>query len=163
MARTKVPKRKARRPTKIAKTTKTAKRTAARGTRRSRAVAASIEPLRGATRSDVGGVRLEIGRAGEARVKRVVYPAGFRWSVDMKPAVGTDLCMHGHVGFLASGAIRIEYPDGCALDFVAPQVVAIEPGHDGAVIGDAPAVLIELDFERATVERLGLPAAHRHA
>jgi hypothetical protein len=156
MARTKVPKRKARRPA------KTAKRTAAHGTRRSRAAAAPIEPVRGATRSDVGGVRLEIGRAGEARVKRVVYPPGFRWSVDMKPEVGTDLCMHGHVGFLASGAIRIEYPDGCALELVAPQVVAIEPGHDGAVIGDAPAVLIELDFEGATVERLGLPAAHRH-
>ena len=127
-----------------------------------RAAAAPIEPVRGATRSDVGGVRLEIGRAGAARVKRVVYPPGFRWSVDMKPEVGTDLCMHGHVGFLAS-AIRIEYPDGCALELVAPQVVAIEPGHDGAVIGDAPAVLIELDFEKATVERLGLPAAHRHA
>jgi hypothetical protein len=163
MARTKVSKKKARRPTKIAKTTKTAKRTAVRKTRRARVVATPIEPVRGAIRSDVGGVRLEVGRAGGARVKRVVYPAGFRWSVDMKPAVGTDLCMHGHVGFLASGAIRIEYPDGCALDFVAPQVVAIEPGHDGAVIGDAPAVLIELDFERATVERLGLPAAHRHA
>ena len=162
MARTKEPRTKARRPAKTA-TAKAAKRTAARKTRRSRAVAAPIEPVRGATRSDIGGVRLEIGRAGAARVKRVVYPAGFRWSVDMKPAVGTDLCMHGHVGFLASGAIRIEYPDGCALEFVAPQVVAIEPGHDGAVIGEAPAVLIELDFERATVERLGLPAAHRHA
>ncbi len=156
MARTKVPKRKARRPAKAAKKTTT------RRTRRPRAAVVPLEPVRGATRSDVGGVRLEIGRAGTARVKRVVYPAGFRWSVDMKPEVGTDLCMHGHVGFLASGAIRIEYADGCTLELVAPQVVAIEPGHDGAVIGDAPAVLIEVDFEKATVERLGLPTAHRH-
>ena len=39
---------------------------------------------------EIGGVRLEVGRAGGARVKRMVYPAGFRWSVHMKPIVGTD-------------------------------------------------------------------------
>src|SRR5678810_733378 len=50
--------------------------------------------VRGAERREVGHVRLEVGRAGAARVKRMVYPAGFRWSVDMKPIVGTDLCMH---------------------------------------------------------------------
>ena len=80
----------------------------------------------------------------------------------MKPVVGTDLCMHAHAGYLASGAIRIEYPDGCVDEFVAPQVVAIAPGHDGAVVGRRPAVLIEFDFEKATVERLGLPSAHAH-
>jgi hypothetical protein len=118
--------------------------------------------VRGATRSDIGGVHLDIGRVGVARVKRLVYPAGFRWSVHMKPVVGTDLCMHAHAGYLASGAIRIEYPDGCVDEFVAPQVVAIAPGHDGAVVGRRPAVLIEFDFEKATVERLGLPSAHAH-
>ena len=45
---------------------------------------------------------------------------------------------------------------------MAPAVVAVEPGHDGAVIGRAPAVLIEFDFKGATAERLGLPAEHRH-
>ena len=45
---------------------------------------------------------------------------------------------------------------------MAPAVVAIDPGHDGAVIGRAPAVLIEFDFEGATAERLGLPPEHRH-
>jgi hypothetical protein len=108
-------------------------------------------------------VVLEIGRAGGARVKRAIYPPGFRWSVDMKPVVGTDLCMHAHVGYLASGAMRIEYPDGCTVDYEAPEIVAIDPGHDGTVLGDAPAVLIEFDFERDTVDRLGMPASHQHA
>jgi hypothetical protein len=40
--------------------------------------------------------------------------------------------------------------------------VAIDPGHDAAVVGGAPAVLIEFDFERETVERLGVPPSHRH-
>jgi hypothetical protein len=116
----------------------------------------------GAERRDIGGVRLEVGRAGAARVKRMVYQPGFRWSTHMKSIVGTDYCMHAHVGFLAQGEIHIEYPDGCVVEHRAPQIVAIEPGHDGWVVGREPVVLIEFDFERETVDRLGMPSAHRH-
>src|SRR5262245_21772254 len=74
-----------------------------------RSAAAPKDPLlaavRGAERRNLGHVRLDVGRAGEARVKRMVYPPGFRWSVDMKPVVGTEFCMHAHVGFLAHGEI----------------------------------------------------------
>jgi len=141
-----------------------AKPTRARKTAKSRA--ASTDPLlaamKGAERREIGHVRLDVGRAGEARVKRVVYPVGFRWSVDMKPVVGTDLCMHAHVGFLARGEIHIEYSDGCIVEHKAPQIVAIEPGHDGWVVGNDPVVLIEFDFEGDTIRRLGMPVAHRH-
>jgi hypothetical protein len=122
----------------------------------------ALVPVKGAELREVGRVRLEVGRAGEARVKRMVYPPGFRWSVDMKPIVGTALCMHAHVGFLVSGEIHIEYADGCVVEHKAPQIVAIDPGHDGWVVGKEPVVLIEFDFERDTVNRLGMPGAHRH-
>jgi len=123
---------------------------------------ALVAPVRGAEGRTVGGVRLDVGRAGAARVKRMVYPAGFRWSVHMKPLVGTDLCMHAHVGFLARGEIHIEYADGCVVEHKAPQIVAIEPGHDGWVVGREAVVLIEFDFEGDTIRRLGMPEAHRH-
>lgn len=119
--------------------------------------------IAGAEGREVGGVRLDVGRAGTARVKRLIYPVGFRWSVNMKPIVGSDLCMHAHVGFLARGEIHIEYGDGCVVEFKAPQIVAIDPGHDGWVVGKEPVVLIEFDFEGDTVSRLGMPNAHRHA
>ena len=119
-------------------------------------------PLKGATRRSVGHVRLDVGTAGAARVKRMIYPVGFRWSVDMKPVVGTDLCMHAHVGFLARGRFHVEYADGCRMECKAPQIIAIEPGHDGWVVGNEPAVLIEFDFEGDTIERLGMPGVHRH-
>ena len=126
----------------------------------------SADPLlgsvRGADHRTVGHVQMDVGRAGAARVKRVIYPKGFRWSKDMKPVSGTDRCMHAHVGFLARGRIHIEYADGCVVEHQAPQIVAIEPGHDGWVVGNEPAVLIEFDFERDTVARLGMPDAHRH-
>ena len=121
-----------------------------------------LAPVNGAERRNIGHVQLEVGRAGAARVKRMIYPVGFRWSKDMKPAVGTDLCMHAHVGFLARGEIHIEYADGCVVEHKAPQIVAIEPGHDGWVVGKEPVVLIEFDFEGDTVSRLGMPSAHRH-
>jgi hypothetical protein len=123
---------------------------------------ALVKPVKGAEHRTVGHVRLDVGKAGEARVKRMIYPPGFRWSKDMKPAVGTELCMHAHAGFLAHGEIHIEYPDGCVIEHKAPQIVSIEPGHDGWVVGDEPVVIIEFDFGGDTVRRLGMPERHQH-
>jgi hypothetical protein len=117
-----------------------------------------LNPMPGADHRVVGTVAIDVVRTGAARVKRVVYPAGFRWSKDMQPVVGTELCQHAHVGFLAAGEFHIQYADGQLVEFRAPQVVAIAPGHDGWVVGPAPAVLVEFDFEGETVERMGLAA-----
>ena len=130
--------------------------------RGSKASDALLAAVKGADHRNIGHVQLDVGRAGTARVKRMIYPAGFRWSVDMKPVVGTDLCMHAHVGFLARGEIHIAYADGCVVEYAAPQVVAIDPGHDGWVVGNEPVVLIEFDFEGDTISRLGGGDAHRH-
>jgi hypothetical protein len=118
--------------------------------------------MNGTERRDIGHVKLDVARTGAARVKRMVYPPGFHWVKDMKPSIGTDLCMHAHVGFLAKGEIHIEYADGCVVECKAPQIVAIEPGHDGWVVGKEPVVLIEFDFEGETIQRLGMPEGHRH-
>jgi mannose-6-phosphate isomerase-like protein (cupin superfamily) len=124
---------------------------------------ASVADVRGAdVRRDVGGVRLEVGRAGNGRVKRMIYPPGFKWSTDIRPHVETDYCMHAHVGFLVSGRIDVIYADGCVEVYEGPQIVAVAPGHDGHVVGKEPAVLIEFDFEGDTISRFGMPDAHRH-
>jgi hypothetical protein len=121
-----------------------------------------LATVRGATHRYVGHVRLDVGRAGAARIKRMIYPPGFRWSKDMKSVVGTELCMHAHAGFLVKGRIHIEYADGCIVEHKAPQIVAIDPGHDGWVVGREPVVMIEFDFEGDTVKKLGMPRSHRH-
>src|ERR1044071_5599320 len=123
---------------------------------------ALLAAVRGAEHRYIGHVRLDVGRAGGARVKRMIYPPGFHWAKDMKPVTGTDLCMHAHVGFLARGEIHIEYADGCVVEHKAPQIIAIEPGHDGWVVGKEPVVMIEFDFESETIGRLGMPESHRH-
>jgi hypothetical protein len=121
-----------------------------------------LGPIKGAERREVGGVQVDAVKTGDARIKRIVYQPGFRWSTHMQPITRTDRCMHAHVGFLAQGKIHVEYPDGCVHEFAAPAAVAIEPGHDGWVVGSEPAVLIEIDFESDTVQRLGMPEIHSH-
>jgi hypothetical protein len=121
-----------------------------------------VEPIEGADRRDVGGAIVEIVKAGNGRVKRAIYPPGFRWSTHMQPVVRSDRCLHAHVGFLARGHIQGEYADGCTFEFVAPQVVTIEPGHDAWVVGDEEAVLIQFDAEEGTARRFGLPSEHSH-
>jgi len=155
---------------KAAKSTRKATKTARKSARVVRPAARPARPgstrvadVRGAeVRRDIGGVRLEAGRAGNGRVKRMIYPPGYKWSVHTKPYVDSDLCMHAHVGFLVQGRIDVVYADGCVEVFEAPQVVAVAPGHDGHVVGREPAVLIEFDFEGDTVSRFGMPQAHTH-
>ena len=122
----------------------------------------SRAPVTGAERRDVNGVQIDMTRAGSGRIRRVIYPAGFRWSKDMRSTVGTELCMHTHIGFIVEGEIEVQYADGCRARFTAPQAVVIEAGHDGWVAGDGPAVMIEFDFEGETAQRFGLPSAHQH-
>ena len=155
MAKKKTARKRAKKSASVAKRRHTTRK-------RAKAPDPLLTAVKGAERRTIGRVQLDVGRAGAARVKRMVYPVGFHWAVDMKPVVGTDLCMHAHVGFLARGEIHIEYADGCIVKHKAPQIVAIEPGHDGWVVGNEPVVLIEFDFERDTVKRLGMPDAHRH-
>lgn len=121
-----------------------------------------LAPMKGADHREVGGVQLDVVPVGNCRVKREIYPVGFRWSKNMKPLVGTDMCMHAHVGFLAKGQIHMEFADGCIREFRAPQVISIEPGHNGWVVGDEPAVVIEFDFGKDTVRSLGMPEKHSH-
>ena len=120
-------------------------------------------PVEGAEHKEVGGVAVDVVRVGNGRVKRTIYPTGFRWSTHMKPNVGTELCMHAHIGFLVRGTISGEYADGCTFDFTAPQVVAIEPGHDAWVVGEEAAVVIEFDSEEGTARRFGMADEHSHS
>ena len=118
--------------------------------------------MSGAEHQTFGPVEIDVVTVGDARVKRLIYPPGVRWSVDLRPLVGTDACEHAHVGFLAHGALTFEFPDGCVVELTAPAVVDIAPGHDAWVPGDEPAVLVELDYLGETVARLGVAAGHEH-
>jgi hypothetical protein len=119
-------------------------------------------PIEAALHTEIGGVIVDEVPAGTGRIKRVLYPSGWRWTKDMAPITNTDRCMHAHVGFLVQGQMVVEYADGCREEYTAPSPMVIAPGHDGWVVGDETAVLVQYDCGPGTCERLGLPTEHRH-
>ncbi len=121
-----------------------------------------VGPLAGTTHSEVGGLLIDESPAGAARVKRVIYPAGWRWREQMQPVTGTEWCQHAHVGFLAQGSMTVRYADGCEIELVAPTTVVISPGHEGWVTSDDACVLVQVDCGTETVQRFSLAEAHTH-
>ena len=119
-----------------------------------------LAPVQADEHHDTGGVQVDIFHAGTARVKRMIYPPGFNWATHLSPIIGSKLCMHAHVGFMARGQINVRFANGSVVEYRAPQFVAVEPGHEGWVVGDEPAVLIEFDFGQNTVQKLELPPTH---
>ncbi len=115
-----------------------------------------LAPIREATTKQFGGLTIDLGQLGAARVQRIVYPTGWRWSTNVRQLVGTDRCRHGHAGFLARGRLGASFADGSTVEHAAPAFVVIEPGHDLWVLGDDEAVFIQFDFGPETIERLGL-------
>ena len=122
-----------------------------------------LAPMKADEHRENGGVLVDIARIGNVRVKRMIYPPGFNFAAHLKSVVGTELCMHAHVGFMARGQINVRFADGCVVEYKAPEFVSVEPEHEGWVVGDEPAVLIEFDFEGDTVEKLGTLQTHRHS
>ena len=123
-----------------------------------------MDPMPGARRTEIGGLTVDEVPAGNGRVKRVMYPVGWRWSDEMSDITGTATCEHAHVGFIAQGSMVVRFDDGCEVTYTAPAAVVVEPGHDGWVVGDEPVVLIQVDAGADTVELLGLAQTrHPHA
>lgn len=89
--------------------------------------------------------RVEVVELGDRVVTRITWMPGWRWSVDVKPIVGTNLCQSHHVGIALSGQSRILMPDGIELALRAGDVFEIPPGHDAWVVGDEP--FVNVDFE----------------
>ena len=85
---------------------------------------------------------------GESEVGRWEFEPGWRWSNDIKPIVGTDLCLNRHLGVVVQGTLHVELADGTTMEFVEGDAYEIPPGHDGWVVGDKPFVTYEWTSSR---------------
>lgn len=88
-------------------------------------------------------VRTRIVDLGDLTVGELVSQPGWRWSQDVRPTVGGEWCQARHVGFVISGRLGVEFPDGSHFEFGPGDVFDIPPGHDGYTIGDEPCVQVE--------------------
>ena len=87
--------------------------------------------------------RTDIVHEGASTIARLTLEPGWRWSNDVKPIAGGDSCQHRHVGYAASGSIRIIMEGGAEFVIEPGQTYVIEPGHDAELIGDETFVGIE--------------------
>ena len=87
--------------------------------------------------------KMDIVKIGDQRVMRLTLQPGWKWSQDIKPTVGTDSCKAKHLGVIVSGAVCAKHDDGTELTYKAGDAYSIEPGHDGWVVSDEPAVVYE--------------------
>jgi DNA-binding CsgD family transcriptional regulator len=83
---------------------------------------------------------------GETTITRGVMQPGWRWSDDVKPVVGTDLCRAGHKLYIVSGRMHVVMKDA-DLQVGAGDAVVIPPGHDAWTLGDDPCELVDFSSE----------------
>lgn len=91
----------------------------------------------------VGHAELAVAPVGEATITREVMEPGWRWSNDVKPIVGTDLCRALHHLFVVSGRLRVAMEDGAEIEVRGGDAVVIPPGHDAWVVGDEPCEAVD--------------------
>jgi hypothetical protein len=87
--------------------------------------------------------RVDLLRIGGAEIGRLTLRPGWRWSTDVKPIAGTELCEAPHFQYHVSGTLRVQTADGEVFDAVAGQVTALPSGHDAWVVGDEPVVVVD--------------------
>ncbi len=76
-------------------------------------------------------------------VARGTFEPGWRWSVNLKPIMGTESCQVSHLGYCVSGRMKIIMDDGTEQEVGPGQAAAIPPGHDAEVVGDEACVWID--------------------
>lgn len=89
-------------------------------------------------------------------VARAEFQPGWRWSEDVKPAAGTELCEVTHTGYVVSGHQCVRMADGTEVQLAPGDAFVIAAGHDAWVVGDAPCVT--LDFS-GNAPQVGMPPA----
>ena len=104
--------------------------------------------------------RFEIVRLGGLTIGRATYEPGWRWSTDLKSAVGTELCQLHHLHVLIAGRMAFQMADGEVHEFSPSDVMDIPPGHDAWVIGGEPAIVLDIS---GNVTDFGLPTSRARA
>jgi hypothetical protein len=87
--------------------------------------------------------RLELLHVGGSDIGRLVLQPGWRWSNDVKPIAGTELCEAPHFQYHVAGTLHIEMADGTSYDARPGDVTSLPSGHDAWVVGDEDVVVVD--------------------
>ena len=87
--------------------------------------------------------RAEILSVGSSDIGRLVLEPGWRWSNDVKPIAGTELCEAPHFQYHVSGRLAIRMEDGTEIIAEPGDITSVPAGHDAWVLGDEAVVLVD--------------------
>ncbi|HEY0402771.1 MAG TPA: cupin domain-containing protein [Blastococcus sp.] len=87
--------------------------------------------------------RAEILKVGDSEVGRLSLEPGWRWSNDVKPIAGTDLCEAPHMQYHVSGRLHVKMADGTEFEAGPGDITSLPQGHDAWVVGDEPVVVVD--------------------
>jgi len=97
--------------------------------------------------------KLELIKIGGAVVGRATFEPGWKWSTSLQPLVKTKSCEAPHFQYHLSGKLMIVMDDGTQLECGPGDVSLLPQGHDGWVIGNEAAVVIDfqgmIDYAKA--------------
>jgi len=96
----------------------------------------------------VGRGKLELVEIGDTAIGRIQYDPGWRWTEDVRPIVGGELCEVRHVGVCLSGRLHIEMADGSTMEIGSFDAYEVPPAHDAWVVGDEPWISIDSQGRR---------------
>ena len=87
--------------------------------------------------------KAEVLSIGDAEVGRYTFEPGWRWSDHVKPIAGTESCEVPHFQYHLSGRLAIRMNDGTEFIAGPGDITSLPAGHDGWVVGDESAVVID--------------------
>lgn len=87
--------------------------------------------------------KIDVVNIGGGTVGRATFEPGWKWSSDVKPIAGTELCEAPHFLYQISGRMRVVMKDGSEFESGPGDVAVIPPGHDAWVVGDEAVVVVD--------------------
>lgn len=100
-------------------------------------------------------------------VGRVTFEPGWKWSTCIGPIAKTKSCQAEHVCYQLSGQVHVVLDGGEEFEMRAGELCYLPPGHDGWVVGDEPAVILDFqgmkDYAKeSSAERRPREGARKH-
>jgi hypothetical protein len=88
--------------------------------------------------------QVEVVSLGGVTFGRATLQPGWKWSTCVKPLAKTKSCEASHLQYHVSGRLHVVMDDGSEDEFGPGEVSFLPPGHDAWVVGNEPAVVIDI-------------------
>jgi quercetin dioxygenase-like cupin family protein len=89
--------------------------------------------------------KVEVVNIGKLKISKFTFEPGWTWEKSEKPLFNTDSCQLTHNGYIISGRLKVRMVDsGNEVEYGPGDTFYILPGHDGYVVGNQPAVGLDI-------------------